>query len=132
MYEYRISNVTLLLSHVLKMTTVLFAHGGRLCFKCWRNRLVDMLLSAMTSKRSYGKDSSPYKFGVQGVSLAWPNGVCLGILGPINGAGKSSFISMHGLSLDPFIWQGFLFLMACNVYLLVDAKVLSVLSYCPF
>ncbi|TVT96654.1 hypothetical protein EJB05_58124 [Eragrostis curvula] len=44
-------------------------------------------------KLYYGRDGNPDKFAVKGVSLALPNGECLGILGP-NGAGKSSFISM--------------------------------------
>ncbi|KAK9090674.1 hypothetical protein Sjap_023851 [Stephania japonica] len=40
-----------------------------------------------------GKDGTPEKFAVRGLSLAVPRGECFGMLGP-NGAGKTSFISM--------------------------------------
>lgn len=40
-----------------------------------------------------GIDGNPDKYAVRGLSLAVPEGECLGMLGP-NGAGKTSFISM--------------------------------------
>ncbi|CAK7325037.1 unnamed protein product [Dovyalis caffra] len=40
-----------------------------------------------------GRDGNPEKWAVKGLSLAIPQGECLGLLGP-NGAGKTSFISM--------------------------------------
>ncbi|KAI0515530.1 hypothetical protein KFK09_008195 [Dendrobium nobile] len=52
-------------------------------------------------KKKYpGRDGSPEKLAVQGLSLAVPCGECFGMLGP-NGAGKTSFINMMTGLLTP-------------------------------
>jgi ABC-type protease/lipase transport system fused ATPase/permease subunit len=128
MCDYCISDITILLSYVLKNN-----HGI-----VWLQReTVIQVMQQLDSgyavvcddlKKVYnGKDGNPDKFAVKGVSLALPNGECLGILGP-NGAGKSSFISMvcHWIPLYCKVYLN----SFCYAYiLLVDAKVFSVLSY---
>ncbi|XP_020683136.1 LOW QUALITY PROTEIN: ABC transporter A family member 7-like [Dendrobium catenatum] len=52
------------------------------------------------NKKFPGRDGSPEKLAVQGLSLAVPSGECFGMLGP-NGAGKTSFINMMTGLLTP-------------------------------
>ena len=47
------------------------------------------------------------KYAVRGVSLGIPNGECFGLLG-INGAGKSSFLSMLSCEFKPTAGEAYL------------------------
>ncbi|KAK4719446.1 hypothetical protein R3W88_017784 [Solanum pinnatisectum] len=74
-----------------------------------------------------GIDGNPDKYAVRGLSLAVPEGECLGMLGP-NGAGKTSFISMMiGLTKPS---SGAAFVDGLNINTEMD-KVYTVMGVCP-
>ncbi|XP_060170110.1 ABC transporter A family member 7-like [Lycium barbarum] len=74
-----------------------------------------------------GQDGNPDKYAVRGLSLAVPEGECLGMLGP-NGAGKTSFISMMiGLTMPS---SGAAFVDGLNINTEMD-KVYTIMGVCP-
>ncbi|XP_047270508.1 LOW QUALITY PROTEIN: ABC transporter A family member 7-like [Capsicum annuum] len=74
-----------------------------------------------------GIGGNPNKYAVRGLSLAVPEGECLGMLGP-NGAGKTSFISMMiGLTKPS---SGVAFVDGLNINAEMD-KVYTVMGVCP-
>ena len=58
-------------------------------------------------KQFYGGIRTPGKYAVKGVSLGIPNGQCFGLLG-INGAGKTTFLSMLSGEFAPSAGEAYL------------------------